>query len=99
MDVYVVIPLYNREEHIGKTLESVIDHDDLSHPEHLQRLYRSLENEPSSPLAIASKADFRDGKNPQYSISSYNYSLRDPWEGYPGNPFGEPCLASFDEMP
>ncbi|MCS3758265.1 glycosyltransferase family 2 protein [Salinibacter ruber] len=70
-----------------------IDHDDLWHPEHLQRLSRSLENEPDSPVAIASKTDFQDGEDPQYSIKSYEYGLRDPWEGYPGNPFGEPCLA------
>lgn len=70
-----------------------IDHDDLWHPEHLQRLSRSLENEPDGPFAIANKTDFQDGEDPQYSVRSYDYSLRDPWEGYPGNPFGEPCLA------
>lgn len=152
MNVSVVIPLYNGEEHIGQTLDSVLaqtlspeeivvvddgstdssvsiasaypevelyenpgngpnaarnhglrktsaeniaflDQDDLWHPEHLERLMRSLKNEPDAPAAVAGKTDFHGGGDPRYSIKSYDYSLHDPWEDYPGNPYGEPFLA------
>jgi hypothetical protein len=70
-----------------------MDHDDLWHPEHLQRLSQSLEEEPNSPAAVATKTCFQDGEAPQYSVGPHNCTRHDPWEVYPVTAFGPPSLA------
>jgi glycosyltransferase involved in cell wall biosynthesis len=70
-----------------------MDHDDLWHPKHLQRLSRSLDEEPDSPASVSTKTHFRDGERPQYAVGTRNYDLRDSWAEYPVTAFGPPSLA------
>jgi len=70
-----------------------MDHDDLWHPEYLQHLSQSLEEEPNSPAAVATKTCFQDGEAPQYSVGPHNCTRHDSWEVYPVTAFGPPSLA------
>lgn len=66
------------------------DHDDLWHPEHLQRLSRTLNQEANIPAAVSGRMRFRNDEKPQYSIGRHSYSLYDPWKDYPSNGVGPP---------
>lgn len=70
-----------------------LDQDDLWHPEHLQRLCRSLRENPESPAAFSRKTNFSDGEHPQYSTEASGSRLYNAWSDFPSNALGESLCA------
>lgn len=77
----------------GAAQVAFLDHDDVWHPQHLQRLSNSLEQEPGSPAAASGRGTFQDGEQPRFAAEARGCYLHDPWDRYPGNAMGEPLVA------